>query len=84
MIAKGLTVVHLLRGEGPCYKYSMVTVLYQGKRYTFEGKVDGFKILRELGLKEEEVLLVKDGKLLPLDQPLQQGEVKVIPVVSGG
>ena len=62
----------------------MVRVTYRERTYTFEGKVTGSFILKELGLREEEVLLVKDGQLLPPDEPLEDGEVKVVPVVSGG
>lgn len=60
-------------------------VVVQGeKRHIFEGGVTGFQILRALGLKEEEVLLLKDGRLLPLDAKVEEGEVRVIPVISGG
>lgn len=63
---------------------AMVRVIHQDKPHTFEGRVTGLKILKELGLKEEEVLLIKDGELLPLDEPVEEGEVRVVPVVSGG
>lgn len=62
----------------------MVKVLWRDRYYSFEGKVTGHEVIKRLGLKEEEVLLLKDGKLLPPDIPLEEGEIKVIPVISGG
>lgn len=62
----------------------MVRVFWRDRYYTFEGKVTGLEVIKRLGLKEEEVLLLKDGKLLPPDIPLEEGEIKVIPVISGG
>ncbi len=62
----------------------MVVVLHGDKRFTFQRKITGFEILKALGLREEEVLLVKDGKLLPMDLPVEEGEIRVIPVISGG
>lgn len=62
----------------------MVKVFWRDKSYTFEGKLTGLEVIKRLGLKEEEVLLLKDGKLIPPDVPLEEGEIKVIPVISGG
>ncbi len=61
----------------------MVKVKYLEKEHIFERKMTGQRLLKELGLMEEEVLLVRDGKIIPLDEPLE-GEVEIIPVISGG
>lgn len=59
-------------------------MIHGEERHAFEEGVTGFEILKALGLKEEEVLLLKDGRLLPPDAKVEEGEVKVIPVISGG
>ncbi len=62
----------------------MVLVVHGDKKIQLEGKLTGYQILKKLGLKEEEVLLVKDGRLFPLDEEITEGEIRVIPVISGG
>lgn len=59
-------------------------MIHGERRYTFAEGITGFEILKALGLKEEEVLLLRDGRLLPPDAKVEEGEVKVIPVISGG
>ncbi|MEM1578503.1 MAG: MoaD/ThiS family protein [Archaeoglobaceae archaeon] len=51
-------------------------------------EVDGKKrysdILEELGINPETVVLVRDSLPLPIDDFVEEGEVKVIRVISGG
>ena len=46
---------------------------------------NGFSLLDELGLNPDEVILLRDGSPVPLDEPLHEGdELRVLVVVSGG
>ncbi len=62
----------------------MVTVILADKKYQFEGKIRGIEILKTLGLNEEAYILVKDDELCPIDEHLEDCEVEIIPVISGG
>ena len=45
----------------------------------------GFSLLEELDLNPDEVILLKDGSPIPIDEPLHEGDVlKILVVVSGG
>lgn len=48
----------------------------EGKRYS--------DVLRELGINPETVVIVKDGMPVPTDDFVEEGEVTVMRVISGG
>lgn len=48
----------------------------ESKRYS--------EILESLGINPETVVLVKDGMPVPVEELAEEGEVKVIRVISGG
>ena len=46
---------------------------------------DGFKLLEELSLNPDEVILLRDDAPIPLDDPLHDGDaLRILVVVSGG
>lgn len=47
-----------------------------GKKYS--------ELLEELGINPETVVLVKDTEPVPIDSVAEDGEVKVLRVISGG
>ena len=47
-----------------------------GKRY--------FDVLKDLGINPETVVIVKDGVPVPTDDFVEEGEVVVMRVISGG
>ena len=60
-------------------------VVYRGKTWLFDGKLNVFQVLRRLSVLPESVLVVRDGRLITEDEWLHPGDtVRVIPVVSGG
>lgn len=42
------------------------------------------EILESLGINPETVVVVKDGLPVPTDEVAEEGEIKVIRVISGG
>ncbi|WP_456468261.1 hypothetical protein [Archaeoglobus sp.] len=66
-------------------KLKMVFVGFDRKEEVVE--VNGQKysdILESLGINPETVVIVKDGLPVPTDEVAEEGEVKVIRVISGG
>jgi len=60
-------------------------VVYRGKILLFDEKLNGYQLLKRLGVLPESVLVVREGKLLTEDEWLHPGDsVKVVTVVSGG
>lgn len=60
-------------------------VKYDGKIYEFEGKFKGRDIIRKLGLNTEAVLVIVDGKLVSLEDYIDEDkEVEIVKVISGG
>lgn len=52
---------------------------------TLQGSRSVVRLLNELGVTRESVLVVRNGELVPGDAQLQDGdEVEVRPVISGG
>ncbi len=41
-------------------------------------------VLKELGINPETVVVVKEGLPVPSDEQVEEGEVKVLRVISGG
>lgn len=41
-------------------------------------------ILKELGINPETVVIVKEGLPVPSDEKVEEGEVKILRVISGG
>ncbi len=48
----------------------------KGKKYT--------DLLKSLGINPETVVVVKDGKPVPIDDFVEEGEIVVMRVISGG
>ncbi len=42
------------------------------------------EILEEIGINPETVVLVRDNKPIPIDDEVEEGEIKVLRVISGG
>ncbi|MEA3397426.1 MAG: MoaD/ThiS family protein [Chloroflexota bacterium] len=60
-------------------------VSYRDKRWEFDRRMPVYRLLEQLSLLPENVLVLRNGQLVTEDQPLQPGdEVKIIAVVSGG
>ncbi len=60
-------------------------VVYRDKEWTFDSTLRVRQVLNRLGLLPENVLVVRNGKLVTEDQYLYAGdEVKVVAVISGG
>jgi sulfur carrier protein ThiS len=50
-----------------------------------EGPKDVLRILKELAILEDTVLVIKNGSLLTKDTVVKDGErIEILPVVSGG
>ena len=63
----------------------MVTVYYRDMEYQVPGNVIIRELIKSLGLNPESVLAVIDGKLVNNEKKLgEQGEIRLIPVISGG
>ncbi len=43
-----------------------------------------FKLLEQLNINPETVVIVKDGLPVPTDETVEEGEITVIRVISGG
>ena len=55
------------------------------RSYTVAGPISVVKLLRELDLNREAVLVIQDGTLVPGDAVLADDtEVEIRPVISGG
>ncbi len=48
----------------------------EGKKY--------YDLLKKLGINPETVVVVKDGKPVPVDDSVEEGEIIVMRVISGG
>lgn len=70
---------------GRVYSCDMVTLRRRDKIITVPAGKNLERILREAGILPDTVLVVKDGKIVPLDYRPQDGEeLEVIDVISGG
>ncbi|MFQ6128778.1 MAG: MoaD/ThiS family protein [Thermoplasmata archaeon] len=64
-----------------------VELLPSGERkiMKFADAVNGFDVVDALGLKPDAYLLVRDGRPIPMDESLRNGDrIKLIKVASGG
>lgn len=60
-------------------------VVYRDKTWTFEESLTVAQMLKKIGVLAENVLVVRDGKLVTEDQRLDPGdEIKIVAVISGG
>ena len=60
-------------------------VKYDGREYEFEGRLRGRDIIRKLGLNTEAVLMIVEGKLVSLEDYIDEDkEVEIVKVISGG
>ena len=63
----------------------MDKVIFRNAEWQIPGNITVQKLITDLGLNPQSVLAVKDGKLVNNETRLgNQGEVKLISVVSGG
>ncbi|MGA3118064.1 MAG: MoaD/ThiS family protein [Syntrophobacteraceae bacterium] len=63
----------------------MVKVIFRNAEWQIPGNITVQKLITDLGLNPQSVLAVRDGKLVNNETRLgDQGEVKLISVVSGG
>jgi sulfur carrier protein ThiS len=63
----------------------MVTVSFKNTEWQISGNITIRALITDLGLNPQSVLAVKDGKLVNNETRLgNQGEVKLISVISGG
>lgn len=60
-------------------------VLYRGKTYRFDERMSALKLVRLMGLSWEEVLVLREGRILTEDEMVNPGDsIRVVAVVSGG
>jgi sulfur carrier protein ThiS len=60
-------------------------VTYRGKHWLFEKPLTVLQVLKHVDLIPENVLVIRDGKLLTEDKKLMPGdEIKIVSVISGG
>ncbi len=70
---------------GRVYSCDMVTLRRRDRILTVPAGKNLERILREAGILPDTVLVVRDGKIVPLDYRPQDGEeFEVIDVISGG
>ncbi len=63
----------------------MVKVIFRNTEWEIPGNITVRKLITDLGLNPQSVLAVRDGKLVNNEIRLgDQGEVKLISVISGG
>jgi sulfur carrier protein len=63
----------------------MVKVIFRNTERQIPGNITIRELITDLGLNPQSVLAVKDGKLVNNETRLgNQGEVKLISVISGG
>lgn len=75
-----------MEGEvGYTQKLLMVTLRKRDQALTVPSGKNLEKLLREAGILPDTVLVVRDGKIVPLDYRPQDGEeFELIDVISGG
>jgi len=67
------------------YSFGMVTLKRRDKVLTVPAGKSLERILREAGILPDTVLVVRDGRIVPLDYRPQDGEeFELIDVISGG
>ncbi|MFN3346520.1 MAG: MoaD/ThiS family protein [Candidatus Bipolaricaulaceae bacterium] len=72
-------------GGGGYTSWAMVTLRRRDKVLTVPAGRNLERILREAGIIPDTVLVVRDGKIVPLDYRPQDGEeFELIDVISGG
>jgi len=63
----------------------MIKVIYRDQRWELPGNITVRELIVRVGLNPETILAVKDGKLMNDGTLLgEDGEVKLVAVVSGG
>ncbi len=63
----------------------MVKVIFRNAEWQIPGNIIIRELIKELGLNPQSVLAVRDGKLVNNETRLgNQGEIKLISVISGG
>lgn len=66
---------------------AMISIYHTQKKEEFSvaGPKEVLKILNELGILENDVLVVREGALVTKDTVVQDGErIEILPVISGG
>ena len=60
-------------------------IVYRDKEWTLDRTVTVHQLLKYIHVLPENVLVVRNGQLIPEDEKLHPGdEVKVVAVISGG
>ncbi len=63
----------------------MPIIKHRDRIHEVEAGVDLERAIRELGIIPETVLPVREGKILPPDHRLEEGEeIELVDVISGG
>ena len=63
----------------------MIKVIFKDTQWEIPGNVTVRELMTSLGLNPQSVLAVKDGKLINNETRLgNEGEIKLISVISGG
>ncbi len=65
----------------------LIEVIVNGKKHKIEtkGKIKGKDIFKMLNLNEEEYLLIVNGRLTPIEEPIKNSsKIELLPVISGG
>ena len=61
-----------------------VRIIGEEKYREFSGKITPLDIFSEMNLNPDEWLVVHNGKVIADDDVVEEGEIILIPVVSGG
>ena len=60
-------------------------IVYRNKEWTLDRTITVHQMLKHIRVLPENVLVVRNGQLIPEDEKLYPGdEVKVVAVISGG
>ncbi len=63
----------------------VIRVRFRDRTWTFDRKMTVKRLLEEVGLLPENVLVLRNGTMVTEDQHLYPGdEVKIVAVISGG
>ncbi|MFW6138339.1 MAG: MoaD/ThiS family protein [Spirochaetota bacterium] len=60
-------------------------VKYRGKYYRFDKRMTVKRILEELNINPETVMVARNGELVTKDETINpEDSIKIVPVISGG
>lgn len=61
-----------------------VKIIGENREYEFEGPITPLDIFAKLKLNPDEWIVVLNGKVIPDDLLIKEGNILLLPVVSGG